>query len=36
MNYGKFFKSWQYQTTLPDSWEICTQVKKQLEPDVEQ
>ena len=27
----------QYQTTLPDSWETCMQVKKQhLEPDMEQ
>ena len=28
-NYGKFFKRWDYQTTLPASWEICMQVKKQ-------
>ena len=28
-NCGKFFKSWEYQTTLPASWEICMQVKKQ-------
>ena len=28
-NYGKFFKRWEYQTTLPASWEICMQVKKQ-------
>ena len=36
-NSGKFFKSWEYQTTLPDSWEICMQVKKQqLKPDREQ
>ena len=28
---------WEYQTTLPASWEICTQVKKkQLELDMEQ
>ena len=34
---GKFFKRWEYQTTLPASWEICMQVKKQqLEPDQEQ
>ena len=34
---GKFFKKWEYQTTLPAFWEICMQVKKQqLEPDVEQ
>ena len=29
-------KSWKYQTTLPASWEICMQVKKQqLEPDTQ-
>ena len=28
-NYGKFFKSWEFQTTWPASWEICMQVKKQ-------
>ena len=28
---------WEYQITLPASWEICKQVKKQqLEPDMEQ
>ena len=33
----KFFKSWEYQTTWPASWEICMQVKKQqLELDTEQ
>ena len=33
---GKFFKRWEYQTTLPASWEISMQVKKQqLEPDME-
>ena len=33
----KFFKRWEYQTTLPASWEICVQVKKQqLELDMEQ
>ena len=26
---GKFFKRWEYQTSLPASWEICMQVKKQ-------
>ena len=32
----KFFKIWEDQTTLPASWEICMQVKKQqLEPDME-
>ena len=34
---GKFFKRWEYQTTLPASWEICMQVKRQqLELDMEQ
>ena len=28
-NCGKFWKRWAYQTTLPASWEICMQVKKQ-------
>ena len=28
-NCGKFLKRWEYQTTWPVSWEICTQVKKQ-------
>ena len=37
MNCGKFLKRWEYQTTLPASWEICMQVKKQqLELDMEQ
>ena len=48
INYAKGFDSvdhnklwkilrWEYQTTLPDSWEICMQVKKQqLELDMEQ
>ena len=28
---------WEYQTTLPVSWETCMQAKKQqLEPDMEQ
>ena len=36
-NCGKFWKRGEYQTTLPASWEICMQVKKQqLEPDMEQ
>ena len=36
-NSGKFLKWWEYQTTLPASWEICMQVKKQqLEPNMEQ
>ena len=37
INRGKFWKRWEYQTTLPASWEICMQVKKQkLELDMEQ
>ena len=33
---GIFLNSWEYQTTLPASWEACMQVKKQqLEPDLE-
>ena len=36
-NYGKFFKRWEHQTTLPAFWEMCIQVKKQqLELDMEQ
>ena len=36
-NCGKFFKSWEYQTTLLASWKICMQIKKQeLELDMEQ
>ena len=34
---GKVFKRWKLQTTLPASWEIRMQVKKQqLEPHMEQ
>ena len=37
INCGKFWKRWEYQTTLPASWEICVQVRKQqLELDMEQ
>ena len=39
MDHNKLENSsrWEYQTTLPASWEICIQVKKQqLEPDMEQ
>ena len=43
IDYAKAFdsvdhnKRWEYQTTLPASWEICMQVKKQqLELDMEQ
>ena len=33
----KFLERWEYQTTLPASWEIYIQVKKQqLELDMEQ
>ena len=36
-NCGKFFKRWEYQTTLPASWATYMQVKKQqLELDMEQ
>ena len=36
-NCRKFFKRWEYQTTLPASRKICMQVKEQqLEPDMEQ
>ena len=36
-NCGKFLKRWEYQTTLPASWESCMQVKEQqLELDMEQ
>ena len=35
-SYGKILRRWEYQTTLPASWETCIQVKKQqLEPDME-
>ena len=34
---GKYLKRWEYQTTLPASWETCMQVKKQqLELGMEQ
>ena len=34
---GKFLGRWEYQTTLPASWKICMQIKKQqLELDMEQ
>ena len=34
---GKFWKTWEYQTTWPGSRELCMQVKKQqLEPDLEE
>ena len=37
INCGKFWKRWEYQTTLPAFWEICMQVnKQQLELDMEQ
>ena len=34
---GEFFKSWEYQITLPAAWEIYMQIKMwQLELDMEQ
>ena len=37
VNRGKFWRRWEYQTTRPDSSEICMQVRKQqLELDMEQ
>ena len=37
LNYGKFWKRWEYQTTWPASWETYMQVRKQqLELDMEQ
>ena len=37
INYGQFWKGWEYQTTWSASWEICMQVRKQqLELDMEQ
>ena len=37
IDYGKFWKRWEYQITWPASWEICMQVRKQqLELDMEQ
>ena len=37
INCGKFFKRWEYQTTLPASCKICMQVRKQqLELDMKQ
>ena len=36
INYGKFWKRWEYQTPWPASWETCMQVRKQqLEVDME-
>ena len=36
INYGKFWKRWEYQTTWPTSWETHMQVRKQqLELDME-
>ena len=28
-NWGKFLNTWEYQSTLPASWETCMQIKKQ-------
>ena len=37
INWGKFWKRWEYQTTWPASWETYMQVsKQQLELDMEQ
>ena len=37
INYGKFWRRWEYQTSWPASWETCMQVRKQqLELDMEQ
>ena len=37
INCGKFLKRWDYQSTLPASWDIYMQVKEQqLELDTEQ
>ena len=35
INYGKFWKRWEYQTTWPASWETYMQVRKQ-QLDMEQ
>ena len=36
-NCRKYWKTWEYQTTWPASWETCMQVmKQQLEMDMEQ
>ena len=36
INYGKFWRRWEYQTTWPASWETYMQVRKQqLELDME-
>ena len=35
-NSGEFSKTWEYQSTLPASWDTCMQVKNhQLEQDME-
>ena len=37
INCGEFWKRWEYETTLPSSWETHIQVRKQqLELDMEQ
>ena len=37
INWGKFWRRWEYQTTWPASWETWMQVRKQqLELDMEQ
>ena len=32
INCGKFFKTWEYQITLPASWEICMHQKETVRP----
>ena len=37
VDHNKFFKRWEYETTLPASWETCMQVKnQQLEPNMKE
>ena len=37
INWGKFWKRWEYQTTWPASWKTCIQVRKQqLELEMKQ
>ena len=35
MNCGKLFKGWEYQTTLPASWETCMQGQEATELHME-
>ena len=36
INYWKFWKRWEYQTTWPASWEISCMSRSKLELDMEQ